>query len=151
MRAVVALITCASVAAGIAWAQELAQPLDTSQLEWDQRPNEFARRYPRAAQARNLPGAAVVCCAINERRRLDCETAFEWPQGYGFGDATVAVQGEYRLSQASYDQLMASPDRDRPIRRTMRWSLPDFMTPETEAAFDRISAAAETMCVTPSP
>jgi hypothetical protein len=97
-----------------------------------------------------LSGAAVVCCTVNARRGLDCETAFEWPVGYGFGDATIAVMEEHRLTQASYDQLMASPDRDLPLRRMMRWVLPDRVTPETTAAIDRISAASQNMCGAPA-
>jgi hypothetical protein len=134
--------------AGAALAQTAV--LDMSGLEWDDRPEDaFSRRYPPAAQEREIPGAAVVCCTVNAQRRLDCETAFEWPAGFGFGQATIAVMREYRLSQTSYEQLMASPDRNLPIRRTMRWLLPDRLTPETTAAFDRISVAAQNMCAAP--
>lgn len=148
MRKIVAAAAILASVAGAALAQ--TRVLDASQLEWQDRPGDtFARRYPEAAQSRMLSGAAVVCCAVNARRRLDCETAFEWPVGYGFGDATIAVMEEHRLTQASYDRLMASPERDLPLRRMMRWVLPDHITPETSTAIDRISAASQNMCGAP--
>jgi hypothetical protein len=145
MRLALIALTSALCIAGAALAQSTV--LDASTLEWEERPGDsFARLYPRSAIDRELPGAAVVCCAINDQRRLSCETAFEWPQGYGFGDATIAVMGGYRLSQASYDRVMASPERNLPIRRMMRWTLPGRMTAETTQAMDRISAASQNMC-----
>lgn len=144
---VIAAVIVASVA-GAALAQ--TRVLDAAQLEWQDRPGAgFARRYPDGAASRGISGAAVVCCTFNAERRLDCRTAFEWPVGYGFGEATIDVMRDYRLTQASYDRLMSGPDRDLPMRRTMRWVLPDEVTPETTAAIERISAASENMCGAP--
>ena len=150
MRAFAFLFASTLLLIGAAFAQDATRTLNITNLQWQQRPDaSFARLYPQAAQDRMLPGVAVVCCSIREDRRLDCQTAFEWPQGYGFGDATLQVMRDFRLTQASYDEVMAGPDRDLPIRQTLRWSLPQRMTPETESAFARISEAAQTMCATP--
>lgn len=148
MRIKIIAAIVASCLAGAAFAQN--NVLDTSTLEYDRRPSaDFARRYPSGAMERELPGAAVLCCRVDERRRFNCETAFEWPQGYGFGDASVSVIEELRLTQGSYDQLMASANRDVPIRRMMRWVLPGSLTPETTAALDRINEATQNICAAP--
>jgi len=148
MRIVIVTAIVASCLAGAALAQSNAA--DAQGFEYERRAGaEFSRRYPQAALDRQLPGAAVICCRVNEQRRFECETAFEWPQGYGFGDATVSVAEDHRLTQASYDRLMASPQRDVPFRRMMRWVLPGSMTPETTAALDRINEETQNICTSP--
>lgn len=148
MRIIIAAAVVTSCLAGAALAQSgAASPFV---FEFDRRPDaNFARRYPQAAVERELPGAAVLCCRINDQRRFDCETAFEWPQGYGFGDASISVIEEHRLTRENYDQFMASPQANQPVRRMMRWVLPGSMTSETTAAMNRINEDTQNICSSP--
>lgn len=154
MRAVAALAVIGYLIAGAALAQDAAPitatPPAPVQLQWDRMPDggNFARNYPSRAVDAGVPGVAVMCCSVNNRRRLDCTIAFEWPQNYGFGDATLQVSEGFRLSEESYAAV-----RDQQggrLRRTVRWVLPDRpQSPEITAAFARISEAAQTMCGLP--
>ena len=150
MRIIIAAAIVASCLAGAALAQNNAT--DPLTFEYDRRPGaEFARRYPQAGVDNEVPGAAVLCCSINEQRRFDCETAFEWPQGLGFGEASVSVMEEHRLTQESYDRFMAGPHAALPFRRMMRWVLPGSMTPETTAAMNRINEETQNICAPAAP
>lgn len=150
MRGIALLVLAACGAIGAAFAQETTTPPAATpaptvvHMSWDRRASgaDFARLYPRAALNHEMPGVAVMCCTIGEDRRPNCETAFEWPQGYGFGEATQRVMREFRVSEDIYPQV-----REGRLRRTVRWVLPSRQnTPEVEAAFARISQAAQSMC-----
>jgi len=92
--------------------------------EFDQRPDnqDFRRHYPEMAQRHNRQGMSVLCCVVREDRRLNCAVAFEAPAQEGFGQASLTVSQEYRLSSASYEQYRANPYNF--IRQTVVWDSP---------------------------
>jgi hypothetical protein len=146
MRGVAVVLLIAICVSGAALADVVPQP-NTPDIQWEDRPQArtFARHYPEGAANQGVSGAAVLCCSVNSRRFLDCEVAFEWPQGFGFGEASIAAARDFRMTEESYAQLHDAPAGS--IRRTIRWMLPDRATSaEVNAAFSRISQAALQMC-----
>lgn len=136
----IAALVLASIA-GASFAQESSEPPFV--YRWERQPDarDFARRYPNSA--RDVSGAAVMCCTINEDRTLDCRVPFEWPQGSGFAAATLSLSREFRLSEESYAEVQGT-ERAR-IRRTIRWIMAPG-SPELDAAFARISAQTQAIC-----
>ena len=127
-----------SLAATTALAQQAQPPMT---YRWDQQADAraFARNYPDRALQENLSGAAVMCCTVNPDRTLNCLTPLEWPAGYGFGEATLAISREFRLSEASYAEI--SNDPNHLIRRTIRWLVPSGSS-EIPAEFREAAATA---------
>lgn len=98
---------------------------NTSNVQWEREPDlrEAIVRYrPRRAADENVSGAALVCCTVDNRRRLDCETMLETTEGYGFGNASARVVRLYQMTEASYAEWQLDP---RPIARTLRWYIGD--------------------------
>ena len=125
-------------------ATALAQGLNGPPIVWDRMPEgSIEPFYPSRALQRGEQGLAIVCCTVNERRRLDCTTAHQWPANGDFGEATVRMMRDYRMSQASYDGLRAGGNMA--IMQTMRWSMPDARRqPEFDAALTEFSQLAQT-------
>jgi len=126
---------------GASFAQESQAP--TFVYRWDRQPDarDFARRYPNSA--RDVSGAAIMCCSVKEDRTLDCTVPFEWPQGSGFGAATLSLSREFRLSEESYSEVQGTERAQ--IRRTIRWIMAPG-SPELDAAFARISSQTQAIC-----
>ncbi|MBX3430495.1 MAG: hypothetical protein KF779_13020 [Hyphomonadaceae bacterium] len=140
MRLLVASAVAACAIASAALAQN-AQP--TIRYVWDQRPDgiAFARHFPIRAQHDEVAGAAVLCCAVNADRTLNCTSPLEWPAGYGFGEASLSISRYFRLSEASYAEVRADPGHT--IRQTIRWVLPNR---GNEYPPEEFREAARTIC-----
>lgn len=145
MRLITAALVIGVCVAGAALAQD-APPRPT--IVWEETPEgaDYARYYPDAAVRQRIVGAAVACCLVNTSRRLDCHIMAEWPQDYGFGDASIAVTRRFAVSQQSYDQLVATGDMS--LRRTFRWTMPSRRgaAEELERAVTQMTAATENQC-----
>jgi hypothetical protein len=140
------LITAGLVALCIATAALAQEAPPAMTYNWDARPDAmaFARAYPERAVQGNVEGAAVMCCTVNEDRRLNCRVPLEWPAGYGFGAATLSIARDFRLSENTYAQIRNDPDHM--IRRTIRWQISG--SPDTPPA--SFTDAARTACDGPA-
>lgn len=112
---------------------------------FDARPNgaDFARHYPRNAMDRGFIGVAVLCCKAKPDRALDCRSGAEWPNSWGFGEASVALGPKFRLTQAAYDIVSAHPDAE--LRIPIRWQF----TSLTRKGRDAIGQASDVMSRAP--
>lgn len=117
-------ITLAATA-GVAMAQR-EQPARVEdgrfRPEWERLPSNFSRYYPQAAQDAEIPGMATLCCVPRDDRSLECRVAEEFPEGMGFGEATLRTASELRMSLASYEAYQADPGNW--MQFTTRWVLP---------------------------
>jgi hypothetical protein len=70
-----------------------AAPLDGNQSIAPTAP--ITAYYPRAALAAKVGGFADLSCSRTEDGGLtDCRISSEWPEGFGFGDAAIAIAGK---------------------------------------------------------
>ncbi len=122
--AAIAVVLCL---AGAAFAQPQPPPRPPEDgrfhAEWERTSRNFARYYPEAAMQASVPGMASVCCIPRPDRTLDCRVAEEFPQGRGFGEATLRTAREFRMTQESYERFQSDPRNW--MQMTMRWVLPD--------------------------
>ena len=61
-------------------------------------PYEHWRHYPLKAWKKSIQGEAVALCQFeydHEGRLKNCQTIYEIPDNYGFGDATLNVANQY--------------------------------------------------------
>ena len=123
--------------------------IGTDRFQWEREPNvreAFVRYVPDRAMNEQVSGSALVCCTVNRRRRLDCEIVRESQPDYGFGDATERFMRLYTMSEASYAEWQANPQR---IARTMRWYVGD-PTPETHARLAALGEEWRGLCSPPA-
>jgi len=98
----------------------VTDPSSITNYRWEEQPDarDFARLYPREARRRGLSGRATLNCVVNESYRLDCYVDREDPPGVGFGEATLRIAEEFRISthtESGESTVGAN------IRRTIRW------------------------------
>jgi len=98
------------------WAQQ-------STLGFDAKPDEraFANNYPPAALENEQIGAVILCCRVRADRSLDCVVDREWPEGAGFGVASLAVAASLRVTASSVERSMAIGNPRQPF--PLHWSL----------------------------
>lgn len=144
MRRIAVALCVAACIATAALAQDASPP--AMRYTWDQMPDAraFARAYPDRAVQESVQGAAVLCCTVNEDRRLDCTAPLEWPAGYGFGNATLIIARDFRLSEESYAEVRNDPNHI--VRRTIRWEIAGASGQPPES----FREAARTICDAPS-
>jgi hypothetical protein len=145
MRVFAILLAAACVAASMAW----AEPIAREQVRWVRQPDAraFARLYPDRAVNNEISGTAVLCCTVNDDGSLNCTAPFEWPQGYGFGEATVAISHEFSVAPETVEAARATPNAY--LRRQIRWQMGSPPT-EIAAAFTRIAEATQNICEAPA-
>ncbi len=142
--AILAALVC--VGASVVW----AEPIAREQVRWVRQPDAraFARLYPDRAQHDDISGTAVLCCTVNDDGSLSCTAPFEWPQGYGFGAATVEISREFAVAPETVAAARATSNAY--LRRQIRWQMGDA-SPELVDAFARISQATQNICEAPVP
>ncbi len=113
-------VVIAACAASAALAQDNAPHVFVPTWEAEPRPAEIISHYPRGALARNVSGIAVLCCTPRDDRSMDCAVSSEWPNGEGFGDASVRASQDYRLTTESQGDLVARPGTQ--VRLSMMWA-----------------------------
>jgi hypothetical protein len=135
----------AACVGGAAFAQAVQAP-EPFPVVFDAMPDGpvYARNYPRDAIERDIEGAAVLCCVPNEAGYLDCAAALEWPEGYGFGEASIRVARGFHVSTESQALFRATPGNW--IRRTLVWRLGNGHNAENERAFTLIRETSEQLC-----
>lgn len=148
MRVVAVVMLIVACVAGAAVAQ-VSGVYDTSNVQWEREVDiraGFLRYMPERAANEQLSGAASVCCTVDRSRRLDCVTARETQEGYGFGQSTVRFMRLYQMTDASYAAWQADP---RPIARTMNWHFgnPD---PQRDARFAQFRSESAGLCAASS-
>jgi hypothetical protein len=143
MRVMLVSIVILACLIGASFAQDAPPPTFVYRWERQASAHDFARRYPRPAINGNISGAAVMCCIVNETRRLDCNVPFEWPEGSGFAEATLAISREFQLTEESYAEVVGT-ERAR-VRRMIRW-IAGGSSPELDAAYARIGANTQAIC-----
>jgi hypothetical protein len=130
MRRMMIGIACLIAGIGAALAQEQATVPERPAIRYDMMPDgrDFERNYPPDAMREGVPGVAALCCTIQADRTLSCEVAREWPEGRGFGAASVVVARGFRVFEESYLQAQAADDLS--VRRTLLWPLPETTEPQ---------------------
>lgn len=99
---------------------------DTSPLvftpRWEGEPSgsDYVRLYPRDALNQNVSGVAVLCCTPRADRDMDCRVGHEWPEGRGFGAASLEAARRFRLTQTAYEDFQSHSDTQ--IRIGMMWA-----------------------------
>jgi hypothetical protein len=148
MRTLAILGVVAVCLGGAALAQSVQAP-EPFVAEFDAMPDgrAYGRNYPADAIQRHVEGAAVLCCVPDENGYLECAAALEWPEGFGFGDASVRVAREFHLSPDSAASFRATPGNW--IRRTLVWRLADGSNSENERAFATIREMTAQLCHAP--
>jgi len=138
--AAVALV--AACLASAALAQEIVEPA------FDVEPSsaELVRHYPPQALAQNVSGIAVLCCAPQSDGSVACEVSSEWPEGQGFGAASVTASTVYRLTPQSLADLQTQPGAR--VRISMMWAGPVIL-PATVERLQRIDGETLDACVGP--
>jgi hypothetical protein len=118
-KLVAALIGLACVL-GVAYAQ-VGSSDGPFHPAWSQTPNKHDcwGNYPREERNNSIAGIVQLCCTPNEGRRLQCGTAFEWPQRRHFANASLIIARTFRLSDAAYVAYRA--DRDGVIQIPIQW------------------------------
>src|SRR5262249_52877265 len=103
MRMLAAAAVIAACIASAALAQEEAPTLQRFEPQWASRPSarDFARYTPSSLVERGAPGVAHLCCTARDDGRLDCRSGFEWPEGGGYGAASVRIAHGFRLTPES--------------------------------------------------
>ncbi len=100
--------------------------------DWAAKPDAeaVAEHYPTRAQRLEVEGRATINCGLDKTGKLsDCWTFEESPEGYGFGDAAVALAAEFRMKPATVDGQPVDGGRIRipitfrlPTKVEPRWS-----------------------------
>jgi hypothetical protein len=128
-----------------AFAQALMPDDGRFRAEFDQRPvgQDYANAYPAEAVRRDAAGIAMLCCIPRDDRRLACRVAFEWPENFGFGDASLRVARRLRMTRASFDAYRST--RDAWMQIPMRWCVYP-MRADVEPTFTRISEETRGLC-----
>jgi protein TonB len=68
--------------------------------DWVEKPSasDLSRYYPEAAQRRGMGGRVKMSCTVAIGGTLeDCEVLSEYPAGFGFGAAAIALSRQFRM------------------------------------------------------
>ena len=116
--------------------------------EFDAQPSstELVRHYPPQALRENVSGIAVLCCTPRPDRSVSCEVNSEYPEGRGFGAASVAASSSYRLTRQSHADLEARPGVL--VRISMLWA-GTVVLPRTVDELRRIDGETMEACLPP--
>lgn len=132
---------------GAASAQD--QPEDVSfRAEWTERPSaqDFERLFPGEAAERGVSGVVHLCCVPRANGRLDCRVGFEWPQEYRFGQATLELAEEFRMSEESVAEYRSRPGAWLQLPVTWMISAGPREPRGLREIVDRISAGTRGLC-----
>ncbi|MGH6950282.1 MAG: hypothetical protein ACREH4_05395, partial [Vitreimonas sp.] len=88
-----------------------------------------------------------LCCVPRSDRGVSCRVAFEWPAGFGFGQASLRAMEHFRMTPASYADFQANPDNFMQI--PLRYRLAG-MGAEHTRAMDRITEQTQGLCRGPA-
>jgi hypothetical protein len=140
-----AFAVIAACVAGAALAQE---PPMMFVPTFDAQPSsaELVRHYPPQALQQNTSGIAILCCTPRPDRSVECEVSSEWPEGQGFGAASVAASSSYTLTQQSAADLEARPGTQ--VRISMLWAGPVIL-PQTIDRLRQIDGDTMEACLPP--
>lgn len=141
----IAAATIAACLASAALAQE-APLIFAPEFEAQPSPAELVRQYPPQALRDNTSGIAILCCAPLPDRSLSCEVSSEYPEGRGFGAASVAASSGYRLTQQSHADLEARSGTL--VRISMLWA-GAVILPSTVDNLRRIDGETMEACLPP--
>jgi TonB family protein len=100
-----------------------AEPLVT-QPDWVRRPEpaDVVSAYPPEALRNGLAGSAIIACEVAATGTLEkCQVAREEPEGAGFGQAALAMSGQFQMKPASRDGRPVAGGR---VRIPIRFMLP---------------------------
>lgn len=86
---------------------------------WKKQPDlkDLRRFYPR--EAKGASGETTASCLIDGKGEIaDCTLIREWPQGLGFGDATLKLARKFRLRKLDAD---GQPVAGRRVSLPISW------------------------------
>jgi hypothetical protein len=149
MRWLAAALLVSACFAGAALAQTSEPPIAfTPTWAASPQPAELVRLYPAEPLRQNISGIAVLCCTPNPDGGIDCAISSEWPEGQGFGAASLRASEQYRLSAESFRDLQARPGAA--VRLSMLWgaAVPAPGAIERLSQIDRETVYA---CLAPRP
>lgn len=81
-------------------------PIVKTQPEWIDKPTPqlLQKYYPKAALSGHISGGAKLkCLVLANGSAFNCSIVDEWPIGYGFGDAAIAVIDHIKLKPETYN------------------------------------------------
>lgn len=92
-----------------------------SAVDWTRQPStmDIMRLYPEKAKAKGVDGASVIeCIATVDGSLRACKIKSESPEGLGFGQAALAMAGQFQLKPEIRDGKAVEIRVDVPIRFT---------------------------------
>jgi hypothetical protein len=142
------LAVSALIAACLAGAALAQEPPMVFVPTFDAQPSaaELVRHYPPQALRENVSGIAILCCTPRPDRSVACEVSSEFPEGRGFGAASVAASSGYRLAAQSHADLEARPGTR--VRISMLWA-GAVILPETVDRLRTIDGETMEACLPP--
>jgi hypothetical protein len=81
---------------------------------------DLARNFPERALARQREGQASLHCTVRADGGADCVVRGEYPEGWGFGDAALAIARRFQIAPQLSD---GGPSAGRTFDRTYRWAI----------------------------
>lgn len=118
LGAVVALWLVAGAATG-------AERAKITNPDWLERPSgeDFAEHYPNVASRFEIEGRASISCSVDaEGRLVGCVVTAEDPVGLGFGEAALAMSGDFKMRPMAKDGV---PVDGGTVRIPLRFVLPE--------------------------
>lgn len=80
----------------------------------------YADLYPARALAEGVGGEVVLDCVVAADGKLGCTVLSEAPEGYGFGEASVTVAQDFRISARTASGQSTAGGR---VRVPLTWRL----------------------------
>ena len=105
------VVTAGSAAAQVRPPPRRTLPLQGSVIvnpDWTVKPtaDDIARYYPRLAQTIALPGRATIKCHVEVSQEVTgCSIVAEIPDGFGFGEAALAMAKVFRMRPQTVDGI----------------------------------------------
>lgn len=79
--------------------QDQPNYVEVKELVMLRRPSKSIPRYPEEAERLGQSGETLIDCAIAARKPItDCRVVTESPEGFGFGDAAIAIFESGKIS-----------------------------------------------------
>lgn len=117
-----------AVLAAVAGAAGADEPLNRNP-SWDKLPDpaDLQDHYPWKARQAGVEGTATIdCIATVEGTLKDCSIVSEDPEGYGFGEATIAASGLFRMNP----RILNGKPAEGTVRVPLNWRLAEATPPD---------------------
>lgn len=123
---IAALVLAATPAAASASSKPHAHKPVVVEPKWESFPNgdDFADLYPAAAAGALVEGDVKLHCKVHlDGGLFDCTPVTETPEGWGFGQASLALVPHFKMHPRLVD---GAPVDGAPVEFTIRWRKPEL-------------------------